>query len=95
MTTMLRWSPLRDPIRELDAMERRVRNLLADAASTAPGVLPATDFYETDDEYIVELEVPGFEQKELGIEVTDHLLKVSGERKCGGSAGAASPASPP
>jgi HSP20 family protein len=77
MTTMVRWSPLR----ELDAMERRFQRLLGDAAWTAPGVLPATDVYETDGEYIVELEVPGFEQKELGIEVTDHLLTVSGERK--------------
>jgi len=77
MTTMVRWSPLRD----LDAIERRLQRLLDDAARTAPGVLPATDVYETDGEYIVELEVPGFEQKELGIEVTDHLLTVTGERK--------------
>lgn len=77
MTTMLRWSPLRD----LDSMERRFQRLLGDAAWTAPGVLPATDVYETDDEYVVELEVPGFEQKELGIEVTDHLLTVTGERE--------------
>jgi HSP20 family protein len=62
-------------------MERRVRRLLDDAASTSPGFLPATDVYETGGEYVVELEVPGFEQKELGIEVTDHLLTVTGERK--------------
>jgi HSP20 family protein len=77
MTTMVRWSPLRD----LDAIERRFQRLLGDSAWTAPGVLPATDVYETDGEYIVELEVPGFEQRELGIEVTGHLLTVTGERK--------------
>jgi HSP20 family protein len=77
MTTMVRWSPFSD----LDLMERRVRRLLDDAASTSPGFLPATDVYETGGEYVVELEVPGFEEKELGIEVTDHLLTVTGERK--------------
>ena len=77
MTTMVRWSPLR----ELDTIERRFQRLLGEAAWTAPGVLPATDVYETEGEYIVELEVPGFEHKELGIEVTDHLLTVTGERK--------------
>lgn len=77
MTTVLRWSPLRD----LDTIERRFQRLFEDAVRTAPGVLPPTDVYETEGEYIVELEVPGFEQKELGIEVTDHLLTVTGERK--------------
>jgi HSP20 family protein len=76
MTTMLRWSPLRD----LDPMERRFQRLFDDGAWTAAGALPATDVYETGGEYVVELEVPGFDQKDLEIEVTDHLLTVTGER---------------
>jgi HSP20 family protein len=75
MTTML----LRSPFRELDAMERRIRPLL-DGLSFGPLALPATDVYETEKEFVVELEVPGFEEKELGIEVSDHLLTVTGER---------------
>jgi HSP20 family protein len=76
MTTMLKWAPLR----ELDTMERRMRRMLDDIGF-APMLLPATDVYETGDEFVVELEVPGFEENELGIEVTDHLLTVKGERK--------------
>lgn len=76
MTTTVKWSPLR----ELDSMERLRRRLFEDIG-LAPTLLPPSDVYETDDEYVVELEVPGFEPEELGIEVSDHQLTVKGERK--------------
>jgi HSP20 family protein len=75
MATMLKWSPLT----ELDSMERRMRRMF-EGLGFAPGLLPATDVYETEKEFVVELEVPGFEEKELGIEVSDHTLTVRGER---------------
>ena len=75
MATIVRWSPLRD----LDWMDRGVRRIFDDFGF-APGVLPPADVYETKDEFVVELEVPGFAEKELGIEVTDHTLLVKGER---------------
>jgi len=64
---------------ELEAMERRMRRLF-DEGGFAPLTLPNADVYETDDEFVVELEVPGFEEKELEIEVNDHTLSVKGER---------------
>jgi HSP20 family protein len=76
MTTMQLWPPLRD----VETMERRMLRLL-DGLTLSPVVLPATDIYETGDEYVVELEVPGFERDELGIEVSDHQLTVKGQRK--------------
>jgi HSP20 family protein len=75
MTTMVKWAPLT----ELDTMERRMRRMF-EGLGFAPGVLPATDVYETEDEFVVELEVPGFDEKELGIEVSDHTLTITGER---------------
>ncbi|MGH3133069.1 MAG: Hsp20/alpha crystallin family protein [Gaiellaceae bacterium] len=36
--------------------------------------------YETDKEYAFELEVPGFEERELTVEVSDRTLAVEGER---------------
>jgi HSP20 family protein len=74
MTTLVRWTPFR----ELDLMERQIRNLLGDAA-LAPPAIPAADVYETPEEFVVELEVPGFEQKDLSLEITDHTLVVKGE----------------
>ena len=70
-----RWAPFQ----ELDSMERRVRRVFEDAG-LAPKLLPAADIYETDDRFVVELEVPGFEEQELEIEVSDHTLKISGSR---------------
>ena len=69
-----RWSPFQ----ELEAVDRRLRRLF-DETSAVPG-LPNADVYETEDEYVVELEVPGFEEKDLAVEVTDHTLMVKGER---------------
>jgi len=75
MSTMVKWSPFQ----ELDSMERRMRRMFEEIGF-APTLAPAADIYETDEEFVVELEVPGFEEKELGIELSDHQLTVKGER---------------
>jgi HSP20 family protein len=75
MATMTRWSPLR----ELDAMERRMRRMFEEVG-IAPALGPAADVYETEDEFVVELEVPGYEEDELTLEIVDRKLKVTGER---------------
>jgi len=72
---VVKWTPFR----ELEAIERRMRRLF-DEAGFATALLPAADVYETGEEYVLELEVPGFEEKELAIEVTDHTLCIKGER---------------
>jgi HSP20 family protein len=76
MPAIEKWSPLH----ELDSMERRMRRVFEEAGF-APTLQPAVDIYETDDEFVVELEVPGFEENELGIEVSDHRLTVKGQRQ--------------
>jgi HSP20 family protein len=75
MTTLVKWMPFQD----LDVLERRMRRVLEDVG-VVPEPLPAADLYETQDEVIVKLDVPGFEETELEIEVTDHTLVVKGER---------------
>jgi HSP20 family protein len=76
MTTMVRWSPFQ----ELEQLERRMRKMW-DAPGAFGSQLPAADLYEDKDTYVLELEVPGFEEKELEIAVTDHMLTIKGERK--------------
>jgi HSP20 family protein len=73
---VVKWSPWQ----ELEAMERRMRKLFEESPFV-PAAAPNADVYETDDEWVVELEVPGYEEKELEIEVTDHTLCVKGARK--------------
>ena len=74
--TITKWTP----IREFDSMERRMRRML-EAIGMAPALLPAADVYETADEVVVALDVPGFEEKELDVEVSDHMLRVTGTHK--------------
>ena len=93
MTEIDTWTSFLDP----DATERHLRRAFGDLAfapallpaagirrivdsGVVPGV-PAADMYETSDEYVVELEVPGYEEKELGIEVSGHTLTVRGQRQ--------------
>ena len=73
---IVKWTPFT----ELDSVERRMRRLFEEIGF-APGLAPAADVYETDDEVVVELEVPGYEEKELSIEVSDHILAIKGARE--------------
>lgn len=72
---IVKWAPFS----ELDSMERRMRRVVEELG-IAPPLVPAADVYETDDEFVVELEVPGYDEKELTIEVSDHTLAVRGAR---------------
>lgn len=71
---VVKWTPWAD----LDAMERRMRRFFGDVGFM-PAPMPAADVYESNGDFVVELEVPGFEQKDLAVELTDHTLVVKGE----------------
>ena len=73
--TIVKWTPFT----ELDSMERRMWRIFEENGF-APVLAPAADVYETDDDFVVELEVPGYEEKELSIEVSDHILAIKGSR---------------
>lgn len=74
MTTLVRWTPFR----EFDLTERRMRRVLEDVG-IGPIAMPAADVYETPEAFVVELEVPGFDEPQLGLEVTDHMLTITGD----------------
>jgi len=73
--TIVRWSPFP----AIEAIDRPLRRMF-DEFGIAPAALPAADIYETDKEYAFELEVPGFAETELSVEVADHTLVVKGEQ---------------
>jgi HSP20 family protein len=76
MPLLEKWTPFR----ELDLMDRRMRRFFEELG-VAPALAPAADLYETEGEVVDELAVPGFDEKELEIVVSDHVLAVSGERE--------------
>lgn len=40
-----------------------------------------TGIYETDEGYVVEIEVPGFSKEDISVEISDGVMCVDGERK--------------
>lgn len=76
MPTLEKWAPFAD----FDLVDRRMRRFFEDAG-LAPTVTPAADVYEAADEIVVELDVPGYDEHELSVTVTDHTLSVIGDRK--------------
>lgn len=68
------------PLRDLDPMDRWMRRMLFHFPFM-PALAPAADIYETEGEFVVELEVPGYDEKELNVEVVDHTLIIKGARE--------------
>ncbi|MCM3925722.1 Hsp20/alpha crystallin family protein [Frankia sp. AiPs1] len=80
--TLGRW----DPFREIEEAWSRMGSLLGDVAGgsgrplgvLAGAVLPV-DIEETDDVYVVELELPGVRRGDVSIDLRDDELHVTGE----------------
>ena len=65
---------------EFEGMERRLRRML-EGVGFGPVMLPAADVYETTGEWVVAREEPGYAEKDLELEITDHSLIVKGARE--------------
>ena len=74
----------RDPLlAELDAMAADMDRFLGRraASSGAKGWLPPVDVWETDDDVVIEVDVPGVSPDALVAEVVNGQLVVTGERE--------------
>ncbi len=67
------------PSRAIGLMDRQMRRIFEELGVSLP-LAPAADVYEGEQEFVVELEVPGFGEEELEVTVSDHTLAISGER---------------
>lgn len=85
MREMREWLP-REVSSILDEF-RRLDRLLKDFWGTHPEVMsevewrPAMDLEETDDDYIVQVELPGLKKEDIEISVSEDHLTIKGERK--------------
>ncbi|WP_299410340.1 Hsp20/alpha crystallin family protein [Acaryochloris sp. IP29b_bin.148] len=80
--TFLHWQPFR----ELDEMQRDMNRLFDNLATTRRagidlGFVPAVELEETDDHYLLHLELPGLNPEEVNIEVSKDSVSISGERR--------------
>ena len=83
MSNLTRWEPVREMMTLREAMDR-----LFDDAFTRPINLrdggwsaPAVDMYQTDDEVVVKVALPGFKADEVQINVTGDVLSLRGDLK--------------
>ena len=66
-----------DPTRDLLTMQEQLDSLFGRATT---GWVPAADLHETDDRYVLTLEVPGLTRGDVEIEFRNGQLTVRGER---------------
>ena len=70
-----RWDPLQD----LLALHERINRL---TGPDARGWMPPVDVFETPDQFVVTVEVPGLRQGDFKIEIDNERLTLRGERPC-------------
>jgi len=75
VTTMVRW----DPFRELGLMERSMRSLGMPLLQVP--ALPAADIYETEDLFVVAMDIAGVAPDGFTVTFDAGILSVSGERR--------------
>jgi HSP20 family protein len=74
----------RDPFRELDELYARMNHLWEITATGREGAerwVPLADIEETDDAYIIDLELPGVREEDVDIQIDGRELTVTGEIK--------------
>jgi HSP20 family protein len=79
-----------DPLAEFEQLQAQLGQIVNSflrgeqnpgGASQAPFWVPAADLEETDDAYVLELELPGVRKDDVNIEVRDSEVRVTGEIK--------------
>lgn len=83
--TLVKWKPFGD----LLSMHDRINRLFEDefygdqkrSESSLASWYPTTDIYETKDEYVFKLEIPGLSKDDVKIELNNNTLSLKGERK--------------
>jgi HSP20 family protein len=75
-----RWDPFAEINRLTQQLQRLLDGGLGDL-QPGRGFTPLADVEETDDAYVVEIELPGVKREDASVEVAGRRLTVSGERK--------------
>ncbi|MFL5806807.1 MAG: Hsp20/alpha crystallin family protein [Roseiflexaceae bacterium] len=78
MASLVRWDPLSEMTSLRDAMNQLVAESFVRPAATAGGFQPAVDLYETEQEYVVKLAVPGLKPDNFEITMQQNMLTIQG-----------------
>ena len=66
-----------DPARDLLTMQERLENLFG---RSSPGWVPAADLFETKEQFILSIELPGLCRSDVEIAFASSTLTISGQR---------------
>ena len=75
------WDPFAEFRRTLSQLGRFPDSWGELQSALADGFTPLADVEETDDAYVIEVEVPGVDKKDIDISVAGRRVTISGERK--------------
>jgi HSP20 family protein len=85
MTFITRWG---QPAREFNTLQDRINRAFQqsfndgrDESLATAGFVPSVDVYEDEHNTTLKIEVPGIDEKDIGVRIENNTLTVHGERK--------------
>ena len=81
MATLVRWEPLREIASLQNEMSRFMNGLLEGNGRTNQGWVPALDVWETENEIVYALDLPGISEDKIAVELDAGALTVTAERE--------------
>ena len=81
MATLVRWEPFREIAALQNEMSRFMNGLLEGDGRTTQNWVPALDIWETEDEVVYALDLPGIPEAKISVELDEGALTITGERE--------------
>jgi HSP20 family protein len=81
MATLVRWEPFREIAALQNEMSRFMNGLLEGNGRTNQAWVPALDVWETEDEIVYALDLPGIPEDKISVELDEGALTISAERE--------------
>ena len=82
--TLVKWTPKRNVMNLFDDVEQMISQAFNYPLQTENGSLsysPLMNINEADGEYLVTMDLPGVDKKDVEVNISDGILTISGERK--------------
>ena len=82
--TLVKWIPKRNTLNIFDDVEQMMHQAFGhslDNVSSRPTYSPLMNVSETESDYLIMMDLPGVEKKDVEVNLSDGILTVSGERK--------------
>ena len=81
MATLVRWEPFREIASLQNEMSRFMNGLLEGNGRTSQNWVPALDVWETENEIVYALDLPGIPEDKISVELDEGALTITAERE--------------